>query len=93
LGGVAINDTVISVNELSDGKAVTTVADISSELEKLRRIAHELKIPNADSINWTLIVSSNSDSAAMQKKLNRLIEERRKEEVKFGLASTTDLNL
>ena len=94
LGGVAINDTVISVNELPDGTAETAVADISGELEKLRKIAHDLKIPNADSINWTLIVSSNSDSAAMQKKLNRLIEDcRRVDEVKFGPASSTAIEL
>ena len=73
IGGVGINDMVISVNELPDGTAATAIADISLELEKLHTIAHNLKIPNADSINWTLIVATNSDSAASQKKLNRLI--------------------
>ena len=68
---------VISVNELPDGTAETAVADVSRELEKLRQIAHDLRIPNANSINWTLFVAVNSDSAATQKKLNRLIEERR----------------
>ena len=77
IGGVGINDMVISVNELPDGTAETAVADVSRELEKLRQIAHDLRIPNANSINWTLFVAVNSDSAATQKKLNRLIEERR----------------
>ena len=75
IGGVGINDMVISVNELPDGTAETAVADVSRELEKFRQIAHDLRIPNANSINWTLFVAVNSDSAATQKKLNRLIEE------------------
>uniref|UniRef100_A0A1X7T216 Uncharacterized protein n=1 Tax=Amphimedon queenslandica TaxID=400682 RepID=A0A1X7T216_AMPQE len=75
IGGVGINDIVISLNELPDGTADTAIADISHELEKLRTIAHELKIPNANSINWTMFVATNSDSAASQKKMNRLIED------------------
>ena len=71
LGAVAVNDLVVSVNELYDG---TAVADISRELEKLRKIAHSVNIPNTDSINWTLFVSSTSDSASTQ---NKLIDEHR----------------
>ena len=41
--------------------------DITNELENLRNIAHVLKLPNADSINWTTMVSSASDSASTQK--------------------------
>ena len=64
LGGLAINSTTISVNELSDGSADKVVVDISYKLETLCNTAHELKLSNADSINWTMIVSSTSDSAS-----------------------------
>lgn len=48
-------------------------------------MAHALKLPNADKINWTLIVSSSSDSASTQKRFNKLLqEEREKDEERFG---------
>ena len=68
---------VISVNELSDGSASSTITDISQQLEQLRCTAKALNLPNANSINWTMLVSSTSDSASTQKKLNKLIEEHR----------------
>lgn len=90
LGGVVANNVVVSVNELPDGKAISAIEDISREFEKLRRVATELGIPNAKSINWTLIKSSQSDSAATQKCMNKLIEEKRLEdEQEFGPASGT----
>ena len=49
--GVAINDMVVSVNELPDGTAKSAVDDVCWELEKLCKTAHALNIPNADSIN------------------------------------------
>ena len=61
LGGVVINDIV---NEVSDGTAAAAVDDISRELEVLHETAKALGIPNAESINWTLLVSSTSDSAS-----------------------------
>ena len=70
---MAINDIVVSVNEVPDGTAQSAIASISRELKHLRKTAHGLKMPNADGINWTLFVSSTSDSAA-QKRLNKLIE-------------------
>lgn len=59
-------------------------------------MAHFLALPNPDSINWTLVVSSTSDSAATQKKLNQLIDDcRQKDEETYGPAtvntSTIDL--
>ena len=47
IGAVGINDVVIADNELPSGTADAAIADISHELEKLRSVAHELKIPNA----------------------------------------------
>ena len=44
LGAVAINNTVVSVNELSDGTSDSVIADISKELQKLRNTAHAQKI-------------------------------------------------
>ena len=48
LQGAAINGTVLSINEIPDGSAASMIADISHELQKLRDIAHQLHLPNAD---------------------------------------------
>ena len=73
------------VNEVPDGSADSMIDDISRELKKLREIAHTLNLPNANKINWTLIVSSTSDSASTQKRFNKLIEDERcKDEERFG---------
>ena len=83
--GIAFNGLAISVNELPDGSAESIIADISREIEKMRDIAHLLKIPNADKINWTLVSAATSDSASTQKKFNNLLQEKREDEQK-GLA-------
>ena len=70
----------MSVNELHDGTAESVINDISKELQKLRKVAVALNLPNANFINWTLFSSSSSDSAASQKKLNKLIEQHKKED-------------
>lgn len=85
LQGVAINGMVLSINEVPDGAADAMIDDISSELQKLREIAHSLGLPNADKINWTLIASSSSDSASTQKRFNKLLQDqKKKDEEKFG---------
>ena len=94
IGAVAINDMVVSVNELPDGTAASAVHDVSRELQTLREIAHALKMPNADTINWTLLVSSTSDSASTQKRFNKLIEEcRDNDEKKYGPATSKTIDL
>ena len=94
LGGVIANNMVLSVNELSDGSAVSVIDDISGEFKKLRHAAHMLGLPNPDAINWTLVVSSKSDSAATQKRVNKLIEEKRQaDEEKFGSATVDTIDL
>lgn len=94
IGGVAINDMVVSVNELPDGTALSAIDDVSRKLSKLRQTAHALGIPNADSINWTLVAASSSDSASSQKRLNKLIEEyREKDEETFGPATFETIDL
>jgi hypothetical protein len=94
LGAIAVNDVVVSVNELCDGTAESAVDDISRELENLRKVAKSLNLPNSDSINWTIFVSSTSDSAATQKKINRLILERQEADEKhFGAATITTIEL
>lgn len=65
---MVVNDD-ISVN---DGTADTAFL---KNFKNFVTFATRLNIPNARSINWTLLVATNSDSAAMQKKLNKLIEE------------------
>ena len=84
LGSLAINGMVISVNEVPDGTAGTVIEDVSREITKLREMAHSLGLPNSDAINWTLVSSSTSDSAATQKRFNRLIEERKDDIERFG---------
>lgn len=94
IGGVGINNMVISVNEVADGTAISALEDVSKELEKLRETAHALKLPSANRINWTLITSSTSDSAATQKCFNKLIEDRRDSDaLQFGSATTETLDI
>ena len=89
LGGIAMNNMAVSVNELVDGTAESIINDVSKELQKLRETAHALRIPNANQINWTLFSSSTSDSASTQKKINKLIEEKKKaDREKFGPESS-----
>ena len=94
LGGLAINDVVVSVNELPDGTAKSAITDISRELEKLCETAHALNMPNPDSINWTWLISSTSDSASTQKRMNKLIEEcSEADEEVFGPATPKTVDL
>ena len=86
LGGVVVNDFVLGVSELQDGSAASAVDDINREFQKLRHAASMLGLPNSNAINWTLVVSSTSDSASTQKRINRLIEDcRQHDEERFGL--------
>ena len=71
IGGVVANNFALGVNELQDGSAASVIDDISREFEKLRFAASMLGLPNPNSINWTLIVLSTTDSAATQKRMNR----------------------
>ena len=90
LGGIVANSMVLGVNELPDGTAASIIEDISKEFEKLRKVARVIGLENADSINWTLVKSSSSDSAATQKCFNKLIKERREnDQEKFGEAVCT----
>ena len=79
---------VLSVNNIPDGSADSMIQDISQELQKLREMAQALNLPNANKINWTMIISSSSDSASTQKRFNRLLEEQRsRDEEVFGEVS------
>ena len=94
LGGVVANDLVLVVNELQDDSAASAIKDISRELERLRHAATVLGLPNPNSINWTLVVSFTSDSAATQKCINRLIQGcRENDEQRFGPATTETVDL
>ena len=59
LGGVAVNNMVLSVSELPDGTAESVIADVSKEFEMLRKTAYALEMPNPNSINWTFIGGLN----------------------------------
>ena len=80
-----INNLVLSVHELPSGAAEQIAKGISMELEHLRKIARLLNLPNADCINWGLVASSTSDSAATQKKFNEIVQKLKEEDTqKFG---------
>ena len=53
------------------------VEHIDRELNRLRELAHKLKLNGANNINWNSIASSGSDGASTQKRFNKLLEERR----------------
>ena len=55
LGGVAINQMVLCLNEVSDGSAKSMIEQISLELENFHYIAHALNLHNPQ-INWTLYI-------------------------------------
>ena len=94
LEAVAIDDIVVPANQFPDGTVNSIIADISRELKRLRDIAHILQLPNPDCINWTMIVSSTSDSAATQKRLNKLIEEcRETDENQFSPFTSASFDL
>ena len=66
------------------------IKELDRQLTRLRNLAQELEIPNAKSINWTLIVSSTSDGAATQTKFNKLLEElRARDEQQFESANSS----
>jgi len=93
LGGLTLNNMTISVNELSCGSADQVIADISKEFTTLRNVGHALNLSNADTINWTMIASSISDSTSTQKRLNRLIHKcKEADEKKFGKATIQTVN-
>ena len=73
LGGIAIENMVISVNEQPSGSADSIIGDVSNQLERLRTMANALGLPHSDTINWTLVSCSTSDSASTQKRFNKLM--------------------
>lgn len=81
---------MISVNQLHNGTG-DSVEDVCTELCKLREMAHALGLPNANVINWSLVSSSTSDSAATQKRFNQLMGEHKKADMeKYGETSVDD---
>ena len=87
--GSSVNGIVLGVQEVSDGTAETMLNELDKQLSKLRETATELNIPNANAINWTLIVSSTSDGASTQTKFNKLLSElRKRDEDQFGPANS-----
>lgn len=61
-GAVTVDGVVFSLSEVPDGSAESMIHQIDSELAKLRDIAAALHLQNPNHINWTLFVSSTSDS-------------------------------
>ena len=52
------------VKEVSHGTVETMILDLYQQQRKLRNMAHDFNIPNADALNRTLIASSKSDGAS-----------------------------
>jgi len=89
VNAIAVNGICLSVDEVPDGTAESVLEHIDRELDHLREIAHRLKVPEADSINWTRITSSTTDGASTQKRVNKLTEEyRERDRQKFGDTSS-----
>lgn len=91
IGGVAVNGMAFSLNEVPNGTADSAIEDIARELDKLRDIARALKLSNPEKI---IFASSTSDSAASQKRFNKLLQQRRDDDQeKYGSpdAETTEL--
>ena len=47
------------------------VEHIDRELNRLRELAHKLKLNGANNINWNCLASSGSDGASTQKRSSR----------------------
>lgn len=93
LGAVALNGVVVSVNELPDETATSTIEDVSKELNKLREVALTLGMSNASSINWTILLPQLT-LPRLRKKFNKLVEQKRSEdEQKFGPALSEGFDL
>ena len=73
LNSIAVNDLCLSVGEVPDGTADSVVEHIDRKLNRLRELAHNLKLNGANNINWNCITSSSSDGASTQKRLNKLL--------------------
>ena len=74
MAATAVNGLVLSVNEVTNGSAEQIANNISKELEHLRRTAEALGLPNAKTINWSLVASSTSHSASTQKEFNHIVK-------------------
>lgn len=73
---------------MRSGSAEDIAQNISRELTRLRKLATDMGIDNAQSINWSVVGALTSDSAATQKKFNRIAEQLRYEDAKeFGATS------
>ena len=86
--GSSVSGIVMGVQEVTDGTSETMIREVDRQLTRLRQIANDLDLPNADTINWTLIVSSSSDGAATQTKFNNL-DLRGHDEKTFGPADAS----
>ena len=91
IAAASANGLVLAVNEVSSGAAEDIAKNISKELQRLRKVANDLGMKNANSINWSIVGALTSDSAATQKKFNRIAQElKEKDAVEFGDTPTTE---
>ena len=91
IAAASANGLVLAVNEVSSGAAEDIAKNISKELQRLRKVANDLGMKNANSINWSIVGALTSDSAATQKKFNRIAQELKEEDsLEFGDTSTKE---
>ena len=93
LNATAFSGVVLSVTEIPDGKAQSVMCDIDNQFQKLRKIAQQLEIPNYEMLNWTMLCASSSDSASTQKRLNKLIQERKEDEKLYAIAGEESIDI
>ena len=91
IAAASANGLVLAVNEVSSGAAEDIAKNISKELQRLRKVANDLGMKKANSINWSIVGALTSDSAATQKKFNRIAQELKEEDtIEFGDTSTKE---
>ncbi len=69
-----LNDVVMGVVDVADGTSKVEVLALKSELEKLNNVAESLSY-DGDRLTIDHIVSSTSDGASTQTKLNKILED------------------
>ncbi len=70
-----INGITFGVHDIPDGSFQVTLDALKAELAKTSKIGAELALDGMQDFSIDRIVSSTSDSASTQKKINRLLEE------------------
>ena len=81
-GATILNGIVLGVHDVYDGSAAAALEDLEVEIEAVNQMGKELG-EESEMITLDKVVSSTSDGASTQGKLNKLIQEKRGKEAVF----------